>query len=53
MWNYNICMIGCNCFVDDYNNLHIFVDDIEVWEESGVGFNEDIVYNTLCELGYL
>ncbi len=53
MWYYSVVLPNCNCYVDDYNNLTIFIDGCEVWVERGCGFNEGLVYDTLNELGYL
>lgn len=53
MWYYGVILPNCDCFVDDNNNLEIYVDDCLVFTEYDCGLDRDIVYNTLDTLGYL
>jgi len=53
MWYYGVILSNCDCFVDNNNDLHICIDDLEVFVERGCGFNRDIVYEDLSALGYL
>ena len=53
MWHYRIILSNCDCFVDDDNDLYIYVDNVLVWTEKGCGFDETMVCNILDTLGYL
>ena len=53
MWYFNVWIKNCDCFVDEYDNLIVYVDNVEIARELDCGLDKQRVFDILEEHGYL